>query len=245
MALTASLVQGILLDTIGGANITVTTGAKSVDGINKILIGIGTGVGAVLIVIAVIKLVMAISSEQAAGKSQAGMMLGTGVFFMSMAAVVNSLGINNLSNQTADQMAKNVITIICTLCTYAGGAFAIIGILDLILSIVNEQPEGKANAAKFLGGAAGLLAANALGTTIKGHIGGTTDANSIVKDVGSFLGKTASYIGAVFVLMGIWYLINSIRQEESRERDVAIRFFIAGIGLIAARAVLINMGLAS
>lgn len=231
---------------IGGANISVESGASATQSLNNVLITFGSAVGAVLVVVAVIKLIMAISSEQAAGKQQGAMMLASGIFFLSISAVVKTLGMGAGSTvASASQMAKNVITVICTMCTYAGGGFAIVGFLDLILATANEAPEQKLNGAKFLGGAAGLLSANALGTTIKSHIGGTVNTKTIVLDVGSFLGKMASYIGGVFVAIGIWYLINGIRTEESKDRDAGVRALIAGIGLISARAVLYGIGLAA
>ena len=231
---------------IGGANISTGTGASAANDINNVLLTFGSAVGAVLVVVAIIKLIMAISSEQAVGKQQGAMMLASGIFFLSISAVVKTLGMGSGTTvNSASQMAKNVIDVICTMCTYAGGGFAIIGFLDLILATANEAPEQKLNGAKFLGGAAGLFSANALGTTIKGHIGGTVDTNSIVLDTGLFLGKMASYIGAVFVAIGVWYLINGIRTEESKDRDAGVRSLIAGIALIAARAILYGIGLAA
>ena len=55
----------------------------------------------------------------------------------------------------------------------------------------------------------------------------------------------ASYIGAVFVAIGIWYLINGIRTEESKDRDAGVRSLIAGVALIAARFILYGIGLAA
>lgn len=230
------LLFGLLDTTISQGNITVSD-ESVVNNLNDILIKCGTAVGAIIIVIALIKLILATADENAAGKQNASMLVGVGIVFVSITAVLDVLDITTSS--TANSVAKNVLTVIGTFLSYAGAVLLLMAIVSLIMSIASEQPEQKMNGVKLLGSSIGLLSIRGFCTAIALYIGQSSpSATAIVGTVVGFIANIVTYIGGGLIIMGVWYTINSVKDENSKDRDVAIRYFMAGIAAISIRVIL-------
>lgn len=224
-------------------NITHTSGAESTKKLNDILAGMGTAVGAIVIVVALVKLFMALADQNAVSKQQSSMLFGVGIFMISMTQILTTLKLESTIKNGPKYVAAQVIKIIGNMLSYAGAVLAVIAIILLIMSIANEQAEQRAEGVKILGTAIGLLSINTLAQSIATIVAGKGLTSEVaVGVVAGFIANVTTYIGGGFALMAIWNLANSFRQEDAKERDTAFRFFLVAIGLLSIRGVLGLMG---
>lgn len=224
-------------------NITHTSGAQATKKLNDILIGMGTAVGAIVIVVALVKLFMALADQNAVSKQQSSMLFGVGIFMVSMTQVLKALNLETTIKNGPKYVAAQVIKVVGNMLSYAGAVLAVVAIIMLIMSIANEQAEQRAEGVKILGTAIGLLSINTLAQSISMIVAGKgLTSETAVSAVAGFIANVTTYIGGGFAIMAIWNVVNSIRQEDARERDTAIRFFLVAIGLLSIRGALKLMG---
>lgn len=228
-----------LLLSIGGSKIVTYEGAAAADKLNNILTSAGMGVGGILVALAVMKLVMAMGDENVMSKANASIMLGTGIFFLSLSTIVELIGLTGtIGGSTPRIIAGNVIEIIGHLMEYAGGAMAVLGIFQYIMSIAQEQAESVQRATTVIGIGIALLSSGlVLGSIAIETRAGILTGNRTVNLVIDFIAGTATYIGGGMVIMGIFKLVNSLRQEDTPERNKAILLLVTGIGLISFRVI--------
>ncbi len=225
--------------------ITVTANAgESVNSLNKILLGCGVAIGAVIIVAAVVKLIIAASTENAGEQQKGAWMLGIGILFISISGVMAMLGINNLgTTTTANGVAANIVNVICIMAGYAGGILIVVGIIRYIAAIAQEAPDGMAKSTMDIVMGIGFMALKSLGAVISGYISNDVeDANIYVNTVIGWLCTLMSYAGGMFILLAVFKVINAIHTEDTRERNSGFRLALVGIALLGLRTILINMG---
>lgn len=237
----------LLLLSIGGDNIKSVAAGEATKSLNNTMTSAATVVGAIVILVAIVKLIMALAEQNAATKQQASLMFAVGIFFLSMSTIIKMLGIDGTTVPETKTVAENIINIIAKVLTYSGGILILMAIIMLIMSIASEQAEQKQEATKLLGVGIGLLSTSALATTIirvfvKGNTKSSVAGTTAVHIVASFIATIATYMGGGFALMGIWYIVNGIRSEDPKDRDTGIRFLITGIALLSAKAVFTLFG---
>lgn len=236
-----SLLKFALLE-IGGSNITVSDASSTIGSLNDVLKGLGIAVGAIIILVATVKLIIGLALERPDQVSQSSLMFSVGAVFASLSIVLTTLDIENIDESTtASSMAQNVINVICAMLTFAGAIITLIAIVYLIMAIAQEQPESKVTGTKMLGTAIGLISVKALGKTINQRLSTGAVKTYMLMDMLGFIANVVTYIGAGFVAMGVWYFIESFKSEESREREISKRFLIAGVGLVSMRLIVIQL----
>lgn len=220
---------------------------SATNSLNNILTGAGKAVGAIIAVVGLVKLMLSLADQNAVSKQQSSMLIGVGIFFLSISVIVSELNIvgNAASTAGATNIAKTIISILGKMLTWSGALLCSVATVMLTLSIAQEQAEQKAEASKLLGTGIGLLSISSAASAIAGWIGSPTAANGVTNIIIAFIGKVATYIGGGLIIMAAFHLVQSIREEDSREKATAIRFFMAGIGLVSIKAVLSLMGLSS
>lgn len=240
----------MILADIGGSNIKNNLGSgESVSKLNDILTKSISAVGFVVIAIAIIKMIIALSDENSKAKADSTIMLGVGLFFAAAAQVVAALGVDKISSSTSlTTILGNILTVIGNLLTYAGGALIMVSVFSLVLSIMHESPDQQAKASNLMMVGVGLLSANALtyaiktSTAMKNAVSGAEfDVGSLMIIVVNFIGKTVSYGGGALVALGVFKFVMSLRTEEPRERDGAIKMLLAGIAFLSFTAILHTM----
>lgn len=236
-----NLINSCLLLTIGGSNIKTYTGAQAATKLNDILIGVGMGVGGILVAVAVMKLIMAMGEESATSKANASVMLGSGIFFLSLSTVLKVIGLSSdmaINSGTPRLIAGNTVTVLGQMMTYAGGAMVILGIFQNVLAIAQEQSEAVQKASTVLGIGIGMLSSGwvtgKLAIKIKA---GTLKEDYAVNTVIDFIAGLATYIGGGMVMMAVLKLVNSLRQEDTPERNKAILLLGTGIALLSFRVI--------
>lgn len=233
------------LDTVG--KIQTGSGASSINSLNDILIGFGTAIGVIIITVGLIKLVMSLSEQNANAKQSASLLIGTGIFFISVTQVINALDItNNAQSGNTQAIALKIVELISNLVSWAGGVLLAIAVIQMVMSIAQERPDDKVDATKLMGVSIGLLSVCTVAKTIASSAFRTAsggDGSTVLRLVVTFIANIATYVGGGYVVLGVYHLISSIREDDSREKVVAIRFLLVGIGLISIKAILRYFGL--
>lgn len=234
-----------LVATIGNFP-TYGSGSEATASLNTILTSAGTAVGAIVAVVGIIKLMLSLADQNAVSKQQSSLLIGVGIFFLSVSTIVNELNIAGAASGAngQNQIGATIINIIGKMLSWSGALLVVVAIIMLILSIAQEQAESKAEAARLLGVGIGLLSVTAITSLLSAKVSGGALAATDVVDIGiNFLMRASTYIGGGLVIMAVWHLVNSIREEDAKEKSVAIRFAMAGIALISIRPVLYGFGI--
>ena len=212
-----------------------------------IIKGCGVAVGGVIIAWASIKLIMALAEENVGERSRAGLMMGVGIFFVSITSVLTDLlGANGAitKNTSANEVAASAIGLLGKIASYAGGAMVIFGIFTMIMALSQEDASQQAKSTTSMLVAIGLLSVSTVLDTIKSKVaGGSTDAGGYVSAIIKFIGKLGTYAGACIAILGIFRLIVSIKEEDGKSRNDAIKLLIVAIALLSFPKVLAMMGL--
>jgi hypothetical protein len=238
---------GLLLSTFGpgGDGWSVSTdAASSVTNLNKIFINIGVGIGALIIALAVLKLILSFSDQNSMSKMQASMMFGVGIFFMGISKVVDVLSVTDTT--TVSGIVSTILTgLLGPIFTYIGAIVTVLAVFALIMSIAHENPDEQTKAQTLLAIGVACLGANSILNALDKIVmvatqdsAATVAPDLVVKLGGSVISGVAFYIGMFALILSIFRLIMAIRTEETRERDTAIRGLMVGIALISFGGVL-------
>ena len=102
----------LLLLSIGGGNIKSVAAGEATTSLNNTMISAATVVGAIVILVAIVKLIMALAEQNAATKQQASLMFAVGIVFLSMSTIIKMLGIDGTTVPETKTVAENIINII-------------------------------------------------------------------------------------------------------------------------------------
>lgn len=235
---------------VGGSNIKQTlTGQEATEKITDILTNVSSGIGAILVAVAVMKILLSMADENAKSRADAAMMLASGIFFLCLSGVLTMLGLDTGELASIDTVVENILSVIANFFVYAGIVMLVLTIITLIMSIIQEQPEQQARGVTMLGISIAMLSAKILVDSILeiafegGVLKEAVSSQDVINTMMDFLIGVASYIGGGFVIFGILRIVMGIRTEDSRERDSGIKFLGVGVALIAFRIVLGFFGL--
>ena len=207
----------------------------------------GVAVGAIIITWAAIKLTIALADENVVERTKASLMLGVGIFFTSITAVLTTVlgsGGKISSATTAEGIAGNVVGLLGTLMTFSGAAMMIFAIFSYIMALTNEDASQKAKASSSILISIGLLTAHTVCDAIKTKISsGTTDGTSYVSDIVSWIGAVATYAGGGMAVMAIFQIIMSVKDEDGKGRSEGIKLLLVAIALVSFPRILHMIGL--
>ena len=213
--------SGLLVaDTLGGYDVNKTqSGAVSaVKSLNTTLTDACVAVGAILIAIAVVKIIVAMASEDSKGKMDSGMLFGAGIVFIIISVVGRAL-------------------------SYVGVVVFLFAIVSLVIAIAQENSDSYVTASKMIMTSVGMLAADSLLAGIRLlTIKGDTDATNWVNAIVTQVAKIATWGALGLCTCGIFKIVMGIRTEDDRDRNTGIRFLMAGIALVSIRAIFTMFG---
>jgi len=237
--------NGILLS-IGGSNIKVgITGSAATSGVNGFLTKCGVAIGAILIALAALKMVIALADENVAERQRAALLFGVGIVFVSIDAVLTTLigsGINQSSNYHT--IARNILEVLGSMASWAGAIMLIFGVFTYIMAITQENTDQVAKSVNSVLVGLGFISLKAICAVLKVKVSSnTTDPTSYVSIITSWLGSIATYGGGILLIMGIFKIIMSVREEDTKARSDAIKLLVVSIALLGFRAVLSRIGL--
>jgi len=235
----------ILLLDIGKGITSNVDPTDATSGINKFLINCGTAVGAILIAVATLKMIIALAEESVAERQKASLLFGVGIVFVSVEAVVKTLlGPKGSITEATGYItvAQNVLSVIGSMASWAGAIMIIFAVYSFILAIAQESVESqtKATNASLVG--IGFVSLHFVCDALKNKIS-SKEPTSFVTVITGWLGSIASYGGAILLVMAIFRMIISIRTEDLKERNDAIKLMMVSIALISFKSVIKAFGI--
>ena len=201
----------LVADTLGGYEVNKTqSGAVSaVKSLNTTLTDACVAVGAILIAIAVVKIIVAMASEDSKGKMDSGMLFGAGIVFISISGVIKVLGIQNMTSSTSGrQMAANIILVGVRALTYVGVVVFLFAIISLVIAIAQENSDSYVTASKMIMTSVGMLAADSLLNVIRVlALTGNTDATNWVNAIVTQIATIATWGALGLCTCGIFKIV--------------------------------------
>lgn len=161
------MLLGITQPTAGGG---MGAAKSQVSALNSTVQGFAGAVGAVLIAVAIMKYIMSIADESPQSKMNATLMLGGGIFFISMSGVLSVLNLNGNTIPSADTVAKHIVDILASLITYAGGGLLALGVFMYVMAISQENSDQQHKASTILGISTCMLAFASFKNSIKNFV---------------------------------------------------------------------------
>ena len=223
------LLAGITQPTSGGG---MGAAKSQVTTLNSTVQGFAGAVGAVLIAVAILKYIMSMADESPQSKMNATLMLGGGIFFISMSGVLSVLDLNANSTPSADTVAKHIVDILASLITYAGGGLLALGVFMYVMAISQENPDQQHKASTILGISTCMLAFASFKNSIKDFVT-SGDGDSAV----------SLAIGGGILVLAVFRFVMSIREENSQDAHKAVLQFGVAIALLGFSGVLKLFGL--
>lgn len=237
--------KGLIAAQLGSYSVSNSqAGALSaVKSLNTTLSDACVAVGAVLIAIALVKIILAMATEDAKGKMDAGMMFGAGIVFVSISGVIQLLNIENAASMSGKQMAANIISVIGRALSYVGVIIFLFAILSLIIAIAQENSDSYVTSSKMIMIAVAMLFGDSLLNGVRALLlSGNTQATSWVNIIVGQIAKVATWGALGLVTCGVFKFVMGIRTEDDRDRNTGIRFLMAAIALISIRAIFTMFG---
>lgn len=233
------LLAGITQPTAG----TGMNAAKNqVTALNNTVQGFAGAVGAVLIAVAIMKYIMSIADESPQSKMNATLMLGGGIFFISMSGVLSVLSLNGNTIPSADTVAKHIVDILASLITYAGGGLLALGVFMYVMAISQENPDQQHKASTILGISTCMLAFASFKNSIKNFVT-SGDGNSTVSLAIDCITGVATVVGGGILVLAVFKFVMGIREENSQDTHKAVLQFGVAIALLGFSGVLRLFGL--
>lgn len=239
---------GVLLDF--GNNIKKNISpANSVKTLNNTLSTAISAVGIIIIVYSIVKIILSFLDENPKGKADATISLGVGIFLAAVSGVIKALGIENLSSSGLSGIVNHALSVLASMLSYSGAILVFIAIFYLILSIAQEDAEKQSKGSIMLMVAIGLISIGTFTTGLTGTVNllslsqaaGNTpsiDTKKLIQDIISYVKNVVTWGGGGILIIGIFRLVLSIKEDDSRGRESAAKFLLVAIALISFAQIL-------
>ena len=219
---------------------------EGINNLNSILETVGLSIGAILIAIALIRIIMSFATEDSKSKMDAGMMFGAGIIFISLTTVLKLLNIDAAAtggSNAGNQIAANIIELLGNALTFVGVIVFLFAVFSLIVAIAQENSDGFSNASKLLmSGTAMIFGDGVLGIVKTLLIQGQKDANVWVREIVNMIANVATWGALGFIICGVFKFVTGLRTEDDKDRNTGVRFFMVGIALLSIEGVFMLFG---
>lgn len=153
-------------------------------------------------------------------------------------------GVNGDAEKNVKSGINKVKTAIETIAKAAGAILLAYAIIKYQMSLIDENPMSKLDAATKIGAAIALISLPSIANDLSDKIAdGKATTGEFFTTAQSTIGTIAMIIGAVLVVTGIWLLIVSVSQENSASYYTALKIIGLGALLMGAKVVLTNLNL--
>jgi len=248
--LATNVTYSVLLNFGGSAinpNLTATNAFK---GVNSVLVKSGAAVGGVLLALAIVHLIYALSQEDASAKQKATLLFGASTIFLMMSTVVTTLiGTGITSSTSYKTVASGAIELLSMITMWAGVIMTAFTVINLIFAMIQEDAAKKAKASQSAIVSLGLISfsdlKSVLTIAISGGSGSTYDVNvnTIASGVISWFADIARIGGIFMVAFGVFNIVVSIKDEQSLKNQKAISMMVGGAFLVGLKSIFTSMGL--
>lgn len=131
-----------------------------------------------------------------------------------------------------------------TIAKAAGAILLAYAIIKYQMSLIDDNPMSKLDAATKIGAAIALISLPSIANDLSDKIaGGKTTTGEFFTTAQDTIGTVAMIVGAVLVITGVWLLIVSLSQENSASYHTAIKIIGIGALLMGSKIILTNLNL--
>lgn len=204
---------------VGDLNKELKNGATAVEAINDFngfLLKLMLYAGAIVIAIAVIKLIIAMQQQDPQQKMQAALMFGLGSMFVASDAIITYMNISSSSSE--DQIVIRLVEIVGTVLKLVAIILIALAIFQLILSFLNEDAAQKVDAGKALAiGSVFYCLRTVLVSAVTIMVDSTT-TNKMEATTGyviDIIADVARFIGVMLAVYGLFQVIIAMKEQDS------------------------------
>jgi hypothetical protein len=241
----------ILLDIGYGSGTTVSDVASDMAGgsavgaiedFNGFLLNMLIYAGAIIVAIAIIKMIIAMQQQDSHSKMQATLLFGLGAVFVSSNAIITAIDIkNNSGNPT--QIVLNIAGVAGTVLKLVAIILLAVAILQMILSFINEDGAQKADAGKLMSVGGALYSLKAILITAADYAMQPAGMANVTKLIIDVIADVSRFIGIILGVYGLFHTILSLKDQDSSQLQRHIVLLTIGIILAAMPLIFSVFGL--
>lgn len=213
---------------------------EKIGSFNKILLSVLGYAGAIVLAVAVIKLIIAIAQQDAQSKTTAAMMLGLGILLISSDAVIASIVIDHGGDGKA--MTLSIIDIIGSIGKIVALILAAYGFLSLLLSFLNQDAQQKVDAGKMLGISAVFFSLKTLLESIAYQALAGNGAG-VTRTIITTIASIGRFIGALLAIYAFFLLISAIKDHEAQNLQQSAIMLAVAAALLLLPVIFKDIGL--
>lgn len=207
---------------------------SSVNDLNDILATVLQTGGAIVVALGIIVIIQAFSEQNMQSKTRGSLLIGGGIFLLALDKVIDAF--STAAKTGSDSLAKSVLVNIGKLMQYAGIVIAALGVIQVIMSFMNTNPEEKASGMKSLAMGLAFLAGNSIMSGCALLVN-----NKASKDIGSqavgfvvkyVIARPVSYIGVGLMAFGVIQIIMGFKDEDANSKHQGTMMLVTGLALV-------------
>ena len=219
-----------------------STAAGAIEEFNGFLLGMLLYAGAVIIAVAIIKMVIAIQQQDSHSKMQATLMFGLGAAFVSGNAIITAIDIKGNTNNTK-QIVINIAGVAGTVLQLVALIIMAYAVLQLILSFINEDGAQKADASKFLAVGVVLYCLRTALVKAVDYAMAPAGAAKVTALIIDIIAAIARFSGIILGAYSLFQVILSIKEQDSSQLQRHIVSLTVGVILAFMPTIFVAFGL--
>lgn len=211
-------------------NVYATETVKIINGASEQMFTMLKGIGAIIAIIGIMKLLMAYESDNGEARGQSVLMMVTGFVLFGFETLYNSLDL--AASTDTDATIDNVLNLIFEWGKYVGVILLFYSVYKFSISQKNEDGEAKSKATISIAVSLALLCLKSIWTAI----GGDAESPSPEVMIGGIVGLICSviqYTGAATALFAIGQFGYSLNDTDGGKKNTATISLITGILMVA------------
>lgn len=211
------------------ANVYATETVKIINGASDQMFTILKGIGAIIAIVGIMKMLMAYESDNGESRSQAILTMVTGFVLFGFETLYNSL--NLAASTDTDATIDKILDLVFEWGKYVGVILLFYAVYKFSISQKNEDGEAKSKATISVAVSLALLCLKSIWTAI----GGDTESPSPEVMIGGIVGLVCSviqYAGAATALFAVGQFGSSLNDTDGGKKSTATMSLITGILMV-------------
>lgn len=216
--------------------------AGAIEDLNSFLLDLLIYAGAIIIAVAIVKMVIAMQQQDSHSKMQATLLFGLGAAFVSSNAIITAIDIKNNSGDPK-KIVLNMAEVAGTVLKLVAIILIAIAILQMIMSFINEDSAQKADAGKLMAVGGILYSLKTILVEAADYAmqpAGIADVKNLIIDV---IASVSGFVGVILAIYGIFQIVLSFKDQDSSQLQRNIVLLTVGIILSAMPLIFDAFGL--
>lgn len=216
--------------------------AGAIEEFNGFLLSMLIYAGAIIVAIAIVKMVIAMQQQDSHSKMQATMLFGLGAAFVSSNAIITAIDIKNNSGDSK-QIVLNIANVTGTVLQLVAIILIAFALLQLILSLINEDGAQKADASKLISVGGVMYSLRTILVTAADYAMQPTGMANVTTLIIDIIGSVSRFIGIILGIYGLLQVILAMKDQDSSQLQKHIVLLTIGIILTAMPLIFSAFGL--